>query len=98
MVMARIQLCDVCHGYHANQWVGSLQLTPRKDRAMTNDIQCLTDQVLDQVTGGGRHGGAEVCMIYLQSLVSQRELAQMVTNLITALGDTAKSVASNIGH
>lgn len=43
-------------------------------------------------------GGAEVSMIELQSLVSQRQVAvEMTTNLIGSLNESTKSIAGNIG-
>lgn len=45
------------------------------------------------------NSGAELQMIGLQSLMSQRQTAvQLTTNLVQALGDQANKIAQNIGH
>ena len=65
---------------------------------MTSDIQFLTDQTLDQVTGGF-HSGAESSMIELQSLVSRRSTAlQLTTGMMNAINEGTKRIAGNIGR
>ena len=44
-------------------------------------------------------GGAELNMINLQAIMSQRQTAiQLTTNLVQALGDSSNKIAANIGH
>ena len=45
------------------------------------------------------NSGAELSMINLQSLMSQRQEAiQLSTNLVQSLGDQANKIAENVGH
>jgi hypothetical protein len=45
------------------------------------------------------NGGAELNMINLQAIMSQRQTAiQLTTNLVQALGDSSNKIAANIGH
>ena len=45
------------------------------------------------------NAGAELNMINLQSLMSQRQTAiQLTTNLVQSLGDQMNKIAANIGH
>jgi hypothetical protein len=45
------------------------------------------------------NSGAELQMIQLQSIMSQRQTAiQITTNLVQALGDQLNKIADNVGH
>jgi hypothetical protein len=66
----------------------------------------LNDLELDAVCGGGfdlvnsgLQTTSEMSMISLQSLVSQRStMLQLVTNMMSSMGNAQKAVASNIGR
>jgi hypothetical protein len=74
---------------------------------MTNVIEIM-DAELDGVSGGirgfGAPGGglqsnAEIAMISIQGLMSQRQTTiALVTGMIASMDGTAKSVAQNIGR
>ena len=55
----------------------------------------LAEKDLDCISGGD--GGAELNMIQLQSLISQRHTAlQMTTNILQHMHDTTKGIMNNI--
>jgi hypothetical protein len=59
----------------------------------------INDVALGTVSGGVSRHGAEVNMIEVQSLVSQRAMAiQTTTGLIRSINDSTKTVAGNIGR
>jgi hypothetical protein len=65
---------------------------------MNNQTSSLNDVALDTVSGGFQHG-AEVSMVQLQSLVSQRATAlQLTTGMMRSINDSTKTVAGNIGR
>ncbi|MDP9037151.1 MAG: hypothetical protein M3O50_20320 [Myxococcota bacterium] len=52
-----------------------------------------------QATVSDLNSGAELQMIQIQSLMSQRQTAiQLTTNLVQSLGDQTNKIAQNIGH
>ncbi len=60
---------------------------------MTSYVSALQGAVSDL------NSGAELQMIQLQSLMSQRQTAiSLTTNLVQSLGDQANKIADNIGH
>jgi len=64
---------------------------PEDFKAMTSDAVGKIQQDLNS--------GAELSMINLQSLMSQRQQAiQICTNLVQSLGDQANKIAENVGH
>ena len=65
---------------------------------MNTIANALTETELNCVCGGrGADSGAELDMIDLQSLVSQRGLwLQMATNMFSAMDDGSKSICKNI--
>lgn len=68
-----------------------------KAGAKFDDIKSSTLDGLDSAKQGLSQG-AELGMIGLQSLMSQRQTAvQMTTNLVQAFGESLKSVAGNVG-
>ncbi len=63
----------------------------------TTDMQNVIAAVSGSVSD--LNSGAELQMIKMQSLMSQRQTAvQLSTNLVQALGDQASKIAQNIGH
>ncbi|HTQ42073.1 MAG TPA: hypothetical protein VMI75_04890 [Polyangiaceae bacterium] len=63
------------------------------DKGMQEFSSSLSDAV------GTLNSGAELDMINLQSLMSQRQSAvEMTTNMVQTLGDTVEKVVANIGH
>jgi hypothetical protein len=55
----------------------------------------LTDEQLDNVSGG--NNGAEMSMIQLQSVVSQRaRVLQLTTGMINSINSSSKTIAGNI--
>lgn len=70
---------------------GDKSFKPEDFKAMTSDAVGKIQQDLNS--------GAELSMINLQSLMSQRQQAiQICTNLVQSLGDQCNKIAENVGH
>ena len=65
------------------------------------DPTSLNSQIIDGVKGiqSDINSAAELSMIGLQSLMSQRQEAiQLCTNLVQSMGDQCNKIAENVGH
>jgi len=89
---------------------GPTENTPYEDNYPPNQVGGEGDHILSssEVSGfinslqgcaSDLNSSAELNMIQIQSLMSQRQTAvQLTTNLVQSLGDQANKIAANIGH
>lgn len=86
---------------HSEIRIGGPTTGPRDD----GDVKTISGERVQTYVGTLKNeqsdltGGAELNMINLQAIMSQRQTAiQLTTNLVQSLGDSSNKIAANIGH
>jgi hypothetical protein len=71
---------------------------PKGDGILSaSELQTYTQNLTDAASD--LNSNAELGMVHLQSLMSQRQMAvTLTTNLVQSLGDQENKIADNIGH